>query len=552
MKFFQQYGRLSRITYVWLKYGLDEIVLSIPWFKPVKFALWFNPLYWFRKKNVDYGERLRRALEELGPIFVKFGQLLSTRRDLLPDDIANALAELQDNVKPFPSAESEKLISEALGKPVREVFADFDREPLASASVAQVHTAKLRSGEEVVVKILRPGIERVIKHDLSLLYTLARLLERYWKDAKRLRLVELVKELERTLKNELDLMREAGNASQLRRNFKDSDLLYVPEVYWDYCRHNVMVMERIYGIPVTDIEALNDNEIDLKALAERGVEIFYTQVFRDCFFHADMHPGNIMVNPAKPFDPQYMGVDFGIMGTLSDEDKFYLAANFVAFFKRNYRRVAELHIQSGWVDADTKLEDFESALRSVCEPIFEKPLKDISFGVTLLRLFQIAREFNMTVQPQLMLLQKTLLNVEGLGRQLYPDLDLWSTAKPFLEKWMRQQLGPRGLIKRLRKTWPELSERLPQVPELIFKALKQYTDETPHPILLKAPETPRKRWWQKWKGFVAGIGIALIATSLLLWIPWSTLITVQQYFSQHIIAIGVVGFVLLIVSILKA
>ena len=466
-----QIFRLIHINWVLMRNGLDEIVLATHLFRPVRFLGYLAP--WHRiVRKTPRAVRIRKTLEQLGPIFVKFGQILSTRQDLLPDDIALELARLQDRVAPFDGTLAQRLIEQAFEQPVTQVFARFDSRPLASASIAQVHAATLNSGEDVVVKVLRPGVENIIRRDVSLLHTVAGLAERYWREGPRLRPREIVAEFEKTLCDELDLLREAANASQLRRNFADSGLLYVPEVYWPYCRRNIMTMERIYGIPVNDLQALHQAGVDLKALSERGVEIFFTQVFRHNFFHADMHPGNIFVS----HQGQYMAVDFGIMGTLSPEDQRYLAENFLAFFRRDYRRVAELHVESEWVPPGTRVDEFEAAIRCVCEPIFERPLKEISFGNLLLRLFQTARRFNMEVQPQLVLLQKTLLNIEGLGRQLYPDLDLWQTAKPFLERWMSEQVGARAFAGRLRRSLPEWSEHLPEIPALLHRSLQQAAD----------------------------------------------------------------------------
>ncbi len=465
----RQVLRLLNINRILVKNGLDEIVFATHLFRPFRFLLYLLPWNWLRGPRPPRAVRIRRTLEELGPIFVKFGQILSTRRDLLPDDIADELARLQDSVAPFPGHIARDIVEKTLEKPVTETFAAFDETPIASASIAQVHAARLLDGREVIVKVVRPGIEDIIRRDVGLLYILADLAERYWKEGRRLRPREVIAEYEKTILDELDLVREASNASQLRRNFSGSELLYVPEVYWPYTRRKVMVMERISGIPVSDVAALRAAGIDLEKLSERGVEIFFTQVFRHNFFHADMHPGNIFVSTTG----QYIAVDFGIMGTLSPEDQRYLAENFLAFFNRDYHRVAELHIQSGWVPPQTRIDEFESAIRSVCEPIFERPLKEISFGRLLLRLFQTARRFNMEVQPQLMLLQKTLLNIEGLGRQLYPDLDLWQTAKPFLERWMQDHIGPRAFLKTLRRTSPEVLEKLPQLPLLVNEVLEQ-------------------------------------------------------------------------------
>jgi ubiquinone biosynthesis protein len=461
--------RLVHINFVLVRHGLDEIILATHLFRFFRFLYYLAPWNWVPRQREPRAVRIRKALEELGPIYVKFGQILSTRRDLLPDDIAEELARLQDRVPPFPGARAKAMIEAAEGQSVDAMFLAFDETPLASASIAQVHAARLHDGTDVVVKVLRPNIRQYIRRDVSLLRTIAVMAERYWRESRRLRPGEVIAEFEKTLYDELDLLREAANASQLRRNFRDSDMLYVPEVHWAYCRPNVMVMERISGISVTNIAALSASGIDLKSLAERGVELFFTQVFRHNFFHADMHPGNIFVSPAG----QYMAVDFGIMGTLNPVDQRYLAENFLAFFRRDYRRVAELHVESEWVPSDTRVDEFESAIRTVCEPIFEKPLKEISFGHVLLRLFQTARRFNMEIQPQLVLLQKTLLNIEGLGRQMYPDLDLWRTAKPFLERSMSEQIGVRALVRNLKESVPTVSETLPELPLLAHKLLEQ-------------------------------------------------------------------------------
>ncbi|TXH71744.1 MAG: ubiquinone biosynthesis regulatory protein kinase UbiB [Thiothrix sp.] len=479
MKSITRLLRLWTIQRVFIRHGLDELVLSIPLFRPVAFIYHLFPWNWQRQHQelAPRGERIRLSLEELGPIFIKFGQMLSTRHDLMPDDIASELTRLQDRVPPFSSLEARQLIEKAYGRPVTEVFQHFETDPMASASIAQVHAAQLWDGKEVVVKVLRPGIEKVIRQDIAVMYLLAELVQRYWKDARRLRPVEIVAEYEKTIFDELDLMREAANASQVRRNFENDPTLYVPEVYWNYTHTNVMVMERIYGIPVGDIKRLKELGVNFKRLGELGVEVFFTQVFRHNFFHADMHPGNIFVDATRPNEPQYMAVDFGIVGTLTPEDKRYLAENFYAFFNRDYKRVAELHVESGWVPPNTRVDEFESAIRSVCEPIFNLPIKDISFGNFLLRLFQTARRFNMEVQPQLVLLQKTLLNIEGLGRQLYPDLDLWSTAKPFIERWMDEQVGVRALFNGVKVNLPKLLENLPYMPNLLHDVLKQATNQ---------------------------------------------------------------------------
>ncbi len=469
---FRQALRLLHINNVLGRHGLDEIIFATHLFRPVRYLQYLSPWRWLRREKLPRGARIRRSLEDLGPIFIKFGQILSTRRDLLPDDIADELAQLQDNVPAFPGDQARAIIEKSLGQPVAELFTHFDEQPLASASIAQVHTATLLDGREVVIKVVRPDIEKTIRRDLSLLYTIAGLATRYWADGRRLRPHEVVEEFEKTILDELDLLREASSASMLRRNFAGSDLMYVPEIHWPLTRRNVMVMERIHGTPVSNIERLKEQGVDLKKLSEHGVEIFFTQVFRDNFFHADMHPGNIFVEPSG----RYIAVDFGIMGTLSHDDQHYLAGNFLAFFQRDYQKVAELHVESGWVPEGTRVEEFESAIRTVCEPIFERPLKDISFGLLLLRLFQTARRFNMEIQPQLVLLQKTLLNIEGLGRQLYPELDLWQTAKPYLERWMSEQVGARAILRSLRRNAPEWSEKLPEIPGLLHQWLSQATE----------------------------------------------------------------------------
>ncbi len=465
--------RVVHIQWILLRHGLDEIIWATQVFRPIRFLYYLTPGAWLRldTRRRPRGVRVRAALEDLGPIFVKFGQMLSTRRDLLPDDIAFELARLQDHVPPFPSVEARTRVEASLGRPVAELFTRFDADPMASASIAQVHGARLADGREVVVKVLRPGVERRIRRDVGLMYIVAGLAHRFWTEGRRLRPRELVAEFEKTLIDELDLVREGANAQQLRRNFEDSKILYIPEVYWPFTHNDVLVLERIGGIPISHVGTLQARGVNLRVLAERGVEIFFAQVFRDNFFHADMHPGNIFVEWDDPGDPRYVGVDFGIVGTLSPQDQRYLAENFLAFFRRDYRRVAELHVDSGWVPADTRVEEFEAAIRTVCEPIFERPLKDISFGQLLMRLFQTARRFEMEVQPQLVLLQKTLLNIEGLGRDLYPELDLWTTAKPFLERWMRRQVGPRATLDNLRQRLPEWGEQLPQIPGLAHDVL---------------------------------------------------------------------------------
>ena len=470
--------RLLTIHRALVRYGLDDYVRATHLYRPLRFVFWLSPWTWFTRRRGSRGERLRLALEDLGPIFVKFGQVVSTRRDLLPPDIADELAKLQDRVPPFDGAVAQARIEASLGRPVGELFGSFDVVPLAAASIAQVHAATLADGREVVVKVLRPGMRAAIDLDLEVLHALAGLAEEYWAESRRLRPREVVDEYEKTILNELDLMREAGNASQLKRNFAGSPLLHVPEVHWDLCRPDVMVMERIRGIQISEVGRLRELGTDIPKLAENGVEIFFTQVFRHNFFHADMHPGNIFVDVSDPRNPRYAAVDFGIVGTLDPRDQLYLAGNFLAFFERDYRRVAVLHLESGWVPAGTRVDELESAVRTVCEPIFDKPLKDISFGVVLLHLFEIARRYQMQVQPQLILLQKTLLNIEGLGRQLYPELDLWRTALPILRDWMRERASPRTVISSMREHWPDIAEAIKVLPVIARRAIRRAYDET--------------------------------------------------------------------------
>ncbi|MFT5483918.1 MAG: ubiquinone biosynthesis protein [Halieaceae bacterium] len=467
-------GRLSRIIKVAASYRLDEFIDRDSVNGLPAFLLRIAPWRLVSPGPLAKEERLRLALEELGPIYIKFGQMLSTRRDLLPDKLADELAKLQDNVPPFPEAESVAIIERELASSVDDTFSEFDPTPLASASVAQVHAARLKSGEAVVIKVIRPGIKAIIRQDIALMRLVARLLERFSLDARRLHPVQVVDDYQHTILDELDLQREAANTSQLKRNFAGSDLLHVPAVYWDYTSHNVFVMERIYGIAVTDMDELNRQGVNLKELAERGVEIFFTQVFRDSFFHADMHPGNIFVSKENPETPTYIAIDCAIIGSLSDFDQYYLARNMLAVFQRDYRTVAQLHVECGWVPPDTRVNDFESAMRAVCEPIFERPIGEISFGQMLLYLFQTARRFNMEVQPSLVLLQKTLLNIEGLGRQLYPELDLWTTAKPFLEKWVEERYSPRGIVDRIRQQLPSLLEQLPRIPDALLENIQEF------------------------------------------------------------------------------
>ncbi len=508
-----------------IRYRLDLFLADVP--LPWSARVLLRGLTLFAAKpTLSRGERLRKALEDLGPIFVKFGQLLSTRPDLLPTDIVGELDKLQDRVPPFDAEECRGIIKKALGASVDELFAQFEREPLASASVAQVHSAVTHEGDEVVVKVIRPGIDKTIAEDIRLLKSLARWLCKISYDARRLRLAEVVEDYEHTITNELNLQREAANASYLKRNFANSPLLYVPAVHWPMVRSNVMVMEKIHGVAVTDLEALNAAGTDLKLLAERGVEIFFTQVFKHNFFHADMHPGNIFVNIENPQNPSYMAVDMAIVSSLNQEDQYYLARNLLAIFRRDYRQVAELHVMSGWVNKATDINDFEGAIRSVCEPIFEKPLKDISFGHVLITLFQTARRFDMTVQPQLVLLQKTLLNIEGLGRQLYPELDLWTTAHPFLERWLRDRFHPKTLWRQFKRYAPEWMEKFPQVPNLVYNSLEQLsqlehtTAELRQQWQSDQRQQQRSRRWRQLAAVSLGLGLILSAEPLARHVDW--------------------------------
>jgi len=509
-------SRLVFIVFTVLRFGLDEVALSAfrqRWVRAMVRLVTIG-----RKLDEPRGARLRQALERLGPIFVKFGQVLSTRRDLLPLDMADELARLQDRVPPFPAAQARALVEKAYGRPLEQVFETFDAEPVASASIAQVHFATLKGGREVAVKVLRPGMLGVIDDDLSLLHTLARWVERLSADGKRLKPREVVAEFDGYLHDELDLVREASNAAQLRRNMVGLNLVLVPEMVWDFCTPTVMVMERMHGVPISQIDRIREAGVDIPKLARDGVTLFFTQVFRDGFFHADMHPGNIMVSLAPETFGRYIALDFGIVGTLTDNDKEYLAYNFIAFFRRDYKRVAELHVESGWVPPDTRIDALEGAIRAVCEPHFDRPLKDISLGQVLMRLFQTSRRFNVEIQPQLVLLQKTLLNIEGLGRQLDPELDLWTTAKPFLERWMNDQIGWRGLIERLKNEAPRYAQLLPELPRLLHQSLQRRESavEVPMLRLLLAEQRRTNRLLQALLWGTVGFVTGLLATRLLL------------------------------------
>lgn len=530
MKPISQVFRLMRINFVLLRYNLDEIILAMPWFYPMRFLRYFNPWYWILRNRLTRGERVRRALEDLGPIFIKAGQVLSTRRDLLPDDIAEELAKLQDRVPPFSGVSAKKIIEKSLGAKIETIFSSFDMTALASASIAQVHAATLLNGDAVVVKVLRPNIKNIIDRDVDLLMTLANLSERYWKDSRRFKPKEMVEEVSHTLHDELDMQREGANASQLRRNFSHSPLLYVPDIYWSYSRASVLVMERIYGIPVHNIAALRAAGINMQRLAERAIELFFTQVFRDSFFHADMHPGNFFVDPANLENPQFIAVDFGIVGSLNTKDQRYLAENLIAFFKRDYQRVAELHVASGWLPPDTRIDQFEGAIRAVCEPIFERPLKEISFGQLLLRLFQTARRFNINIQPQLILLQKTLLNIEGVGRQIYPDLDLWGTAAPFLERWLKKQIGVKSFLRRIRENLPYWSEKLPEMPGLVHDVLMQQREYNEYERFKFLKKQDYKQHKNQRGYFMLGIGVAFLVSGLGLLFGLAAGVTIAYVF----------------------
>ena len=523
--------RMLQIQRVLVKYGLDDIITATHMFRPARFFFYFFPRSSHR--DAPPGKRIRLALEELGPIFVKFGQAISTRRDLLPPEIAEELAKLQDAVPPFPADEARAIVEQAYGRPVDEVFSEFGREPLAAASIAQVHPARLSSGIEVIVKVLRPGVQEQIERDLEVMRVVAGLAERYWEHGKRLRPREVVAEYEVTIIDELDLMREAANASQLKRNFQGSDMLYVPEVYWDYCRPEVLVQERIHGTPISDMDALRAAGTNIPRLAENGVEIFFTQVFRHNFFHADMHPGNIFVLTDDPDNPKYAAVDFGIVGTLSPRDQRYLAENFLAFFDRDYRRIAKLHLDSGWVPEGSRIEQLESAVRTVCEPIFNKPLSEISFAQVLVRLFRVAQRFNVEIQPQLILLHKTLFNIEGLGRELYPQLDLWKTAQPVLRRWMDEQIGGRAMLRDVRDNLPQLRDALREMPAVLRQIGEQAAEgrirfnlQSPEltEIRQQLDEQRRQRYWLTAAATCVVSGALVMTLGSVAWAGWGLLV----------------------------
>jgi len=526
--------RLITIQRILVGYRLDELLDKVPVLKSFKYFFILLP----RKisKNSSIGERIRRALEELGPIFVKFGQVISTRRDLLPEEIADELAKLQDQVTPFSKSQAQEILNTAYDKSIDQIFKKIDDEPLAAASIAQVHSAKLSDGKNVIIKILRPDIQVQIEKDISALYIIARSLESFWSESEQVKPTEIVKEYEKTIINELNLKREAANAARLKKNFSKSEMLYVPEIYWDYCRTNILVQERIYGTPIRDIDTLKKQKTNIKALAENGVEIFFTQVFRHNFFHADMHPGNIFVQIEDPDSPKYAAVDFGIIGTLTKDDQYYLAENFLAFFEGDYNKIAQLHIDSGWVPSETRVDEFEIAIRTVCEPIFNKPLSDISFANVLISLFNTARQFNMEVQPQLILLQKTLFNIEGLGRQLYPELDLWKTAYPVLKEWMNEQIGFKSVASDFKKNLPLFRQTARDFPKIIkrFSSQAEIENENRQNIA----ELKKQFIRQKEQFFFLGVGATLFISGILL-----TLFSPNTSIGITLSAIAMIGFI---------
>lgn len=520
MSSFKNLKRLIKIQHVLVSYGLDELIDKTGYLKPLKYLF----LLWPKRvnKKLPLGQRIRKALEELGPIFIKFGQAISTRRDLLPLEVADELAKLQDQVPPFPKEQALEMLVKEYDQPLDELFSRIDNEPLAAASIAQVHSAALMDGQEVIIKILRPNIKNLIESDVAVLHILARLAQKYWHESEQIKPIEIVNEYEKTIINELDLKREAANTTKLKRNFSGSELLYVPEIYWDFCRTNILVQERIFGTSIRDIDTLKSNNTNFKVLAENGVEIFFTQVFRHNFFHADMHPGNIFVLLDDPENPKYAAVDFGIIGTLTENDQYYLAENFLAFFEEDYRKIAQLHIDSGWVPPDTRVDELEIAVRTVCEPIFNKPLSEISFAKVLISLFNTARQFNMEIQPQLILLQKTLFNIEGLGRQLYPELDLWKTAYPVLKEWMGEQMGPRAILKDFRNNLPLMRQTARNFPKILKHLSQQAASKNDNDILLIRIQQQISQ--QQQKQFYIGLGVTAISSSVLIYylasLPW--------------------------------
>ena len=530
MSSFKNLKRLIKIQHVFVSYGLDELIDKTGYLKPLKYLF----LLWPKRvnKKLPLGKRIRKALEELGPIFIKFGQAISTRRDLLPLEVADELAKLQDQVPPFPKEQALEMLAKEYDQPLDELFLRIDNEPLAAASIAQVHSAALMNGQEVIIKILRPNIKNLIECDVAVLHILARLAQKYWHESEQIKPIEIINEYEKTIINELDLKREAANTTKLKRNFSGSELLYVPEIYWDFCRTNILVQERIFGTSIRDIDALKSNNTNFKVLAENGVEIFFTQVFRHNFFHADMHPGNIFVQLDDPENPKYAAVDFGIIGTLTENDQYYLAETFLAFFEEDYRKIAQLHIDSGWVPSDTRVDELEIAVRTVCEPIFNKPLSEISFANVLISLFNTARQFNMEIQPQLILLQKTLFNIEGLGRQLYPELDLWKTAYPVLKEWMGEQMGPKAILNDFRNNLPLMRQTARNLPKIIKHLSQQAAGKNTNNIQLIELQQKLAQQQQ----FFIGLGITSISSSILIYYLASL-----SWFAYPLLLIGVIS-----------
>lgn len=541
--------RLIYIFYIINRYCLLNEPIRATKVKSLRVLLFLNPFYYSpRVRKLEHGVRIREALEKLGPIFIKFGQALSVRADLLPPDVIKEVSKLQDSVPPFDNKIAANIIERAANMPINEIFKSFEHEPLASASVAQVHGAILQNDEKVVVKVLRPGIDKILKLDTSLMLFFAKALNSL-KEIRRFKPVEIVKEINQSFFDELDLVRESSNASQIRRNFENSPIHYIPKIHWEYTSSTVMVMERVSGVRVSDIETLDALGVDRRLLAQRGVEIFYSQVFDDCFFHADMHPGNMFIDVTNPADPKYISIDFGIVGTLNRDDQRYLAGNFLAFFQRDYRKVAELHIESGWVPSDTRVDVLESAIRTVCEPIFEKPMSEISLGYTLMQLFSVARRFKMNIQPQLTLLQKTLFHVEGLGQKLCPELNIWDTSRPILEKWMKEQMGLRGFYHRTMENMPRVSDKLPELPRMVFDILQQTQASLKQ---LSAPAEEPKPEKKKYR-FALGSGVLLTALGIIYSFnkDLTPIVKLQDFISTHSTAFVVVGVGCLIYYVLK-
>ena len=547
---FKKWFRLFYILYIIGRYNLLNEPVKALNIKFLKVFLYFNPFYFFSKNSkLTYGERLRLALEKLGPIFIKFGQALSVRQDLLPRDVIKEISKLQDDVPAFDNKLAISFIEKSLNKNINDVFLSFDEKPLASASIAQVHKATLKNGENVVIKVLRPNIHKILKSDTSLALFFVKTLNSFVPKIRRFKPIEVIEEINQSLFDELDLLREAANASQLKRNFEDSPIQYIPKIYWEHTTSDVMTMEYVQGLSISDSKTLDALGVNRKLLAERGVEIFYTQVFRDCFFHADMHPGNIFIDASEPKNPKYITIDFGIVGTLTREDQQYLAGNFIAFFNRNYRKVAELHIESGWVPANTKVDALESAIRTVCEPIFEKPISEISLGHILMRLFQVAKRFNMEVQPQLTMLQKTLINIEGLGKITYPELNIWEVSKPILESWMKEHIGFQGFISRSKEHIPKISEKFPDLPDIIFDILQ--TTRNNFKIEKSKNEGKELKTKPKKTLFFTGLSISIIGLFFNIMPNSNILINVQSYLEKNSSTISIVGFILIILYFIK-